>query len=111
MEAKRLSYKEADLFQYYVMSLTGVTSVKVYERTGDAAIVFSGSRENLIEEIQRFSYNRSGLSELVPKNSGRQLNQEYKEKCTTEELLYLLVHVNRLYIKEDCHRKGITPEK
>ena len=37
--------------------------------------------------------------------------QEYKEKCTTEELLYLLVHVNRLYIKEDCHRKGITPEK
>ena len=37
--------------------------------------------------------------------------QEYKEKCTTEELLYLLVHVKRLYIKEDCHRKGITPEK
>ncbi|MDO4278010.1 MAG: heavy metal translocating P-type ATPase [Lachnoclostridium edouardi] len=76
----QMTVRQADLFQYYVMSLTGVTSVKVYERTGDAAIVFSGSRENLIEEIQRFSYNHSGLSELVPKNSGRQLNQEYKEK-------------------------------
>lgn len=39
------------------------------------------------------------------------LFEEFKEKCTHEELLYLMIHVNRLYTKEDCNRKGITPEK
>lgn len=39
------------------------------------------------------------------------LYDEFKERCTKEELLYMLIHVNRLYIKEDCYRKGITPEK
>ena len=39
------------------------------------------------------------------------LFQEFNEKCTHEELLYLMIHVNRLYTKEDCNRKGITPEK
>lgn len=39
------------------------------------------------------------------------LFHEFNEKCTHEELLYLMIHVNRLYTKEDCNRKGITPEK
>lgn len=37
--------------------------------------------------------------------------QEFSESCTNEELLYLMIHVNRMYMKEDCNRKGITPEK
>lgn len=32
----------------------------------------------------------------------------FNKHCTKEELLYLMVHVTRLYIKEDCNRKGIT---
>lgn len=39
------------------------------------------------------------------------LNEEFKGKCSKEELLYLMIHLNRLYISEDCNRKGITPNK
>ena len=35
---KRMTYTQADLLQYYLESLDGVTAVKVYDRTADAAI-------------------------------------------------------------------------
>lgn len=38
------------------------------------------------------------------------LIDEFKEPCSNEELLYLMIHINRLYSKEDCNRKGITQE-
>lgn len=76
----KMSVREADILHDYLSSLPGVCSVKVYERTGDAAVAFDGDRMELLENIRRFSYKKDGLSELVPQNSGRELNQEYKEK-------------------------------
>lgn len=76
----KMSVREADILHDYLSSLPGVCSVKVYERTGDAAVAFHGDRMELLENIRRFSYKKDGLSELVPQNSGRELNQEYKEK-------------------------------
>ena len=77
---KEMSIRQADLLQYYLGALSGVTSVKVYERTGDAVVVFGGERADILEGIQQFSYDSEKLNELVPKNSGRELNCEYKEK-------------------------------
>lgn len=41
--------------------------------------------------------------------------EEYIKKefvdCSKDELLYLMIHINRLYSKEDCNRKGITPDE
>lgn len=76
----KMSVREADILHDYLSSLPGVCSVKVYERTGDAAVAFDGDRMELLENIRRFSFKKDGLSELVPQNSGRELNQEYKEK-------------------------------
>lgn len=39
------------------------------------------------------------------------LFKEFGERCPEEELLYLMMHVNQLYRKEDCNRKGITPKE
>lgn len=39
------------------------------------------------------------------------LKEELDMHLNDEELLYLILHVNRLCVREDCHRKGITPEK
>ena len=75
-----MSVRQADLFQYYLCTLPGVSSAKVYERTSDAVICFNGDRAAIIEGIRRFSYEDGRLEELVPKNSGRSLNEEYKEK-------------------------------
>lgn len=77
---QRMSLREADLLQYYLCSLPGVSDAKVYERTADAVVYYQGSRCEVIEGIRRFSYQDETLQELVPQNSGRALNQQYKEK-------------------------------
>nr|WP_130789844.1 heavy metal translocating P-type ATPase [Lachnoclostridium pacaense] len=77
---KGMNLRQADLLQYHISSLPGVGSVKVYERTADAVILFDGSRSEILEGICRFSYENERLNEIVPKNSARALNQEYGEK-------------------------------
>lgn len=37
------------------------------------------------------------------------LDKENNWKLSEEELLYLMIHINRLFMREDCNRKGITP--
>lgn len=77
---KEMSIRQADLVQYYLCTLPGVTGAKVYERTGDAVVLFQGCRKTVLDGIQRFSYGNERLEELVPRNSGRELNREYREK-------------------------------
>ncbi len=75
-----MTIRQADLLSYFLSSLPGVKEVKVYERTADAAIVYEGDRGALIQAMRRFSYEDQALNGLVPKDSGRALNREYKEK-------------------------------
>lgn len=77
---KEMSIRQADLLHYYLCTLPGVKAVRVYERTADAAVVYEGSRREILEGIQGFSYDNERIRELVPKNSGRALNREYKER-------------------------------
>ncbi len=71
---------------YYLENLPGVTLAKVYERTADAVICYSGDRKDILEGLQKFSYQDNQLEEIVPKDSGRELNAEYKEKADSESL-------------------------
>lgn len=80
----RLSVRQADLFSFYLASLPQVTAAKVYERIGDAAITYTGSKEDLIAEILRFSFDDEELNEIVPATSTRELNQEFQEKLVTK---------------------------
>ena len=77
---KEMSIRQADLLQYYLCALPGVKDAKVYERTADAVVVFEGDRGEILNGVRKFSYENERLQELVPKNSGRALNREYKEK-------------------------------
>ena len=52
---KRMTYTQADLLQYYLESLDGVTAVKVYDRTADAAIQLSGGAHRPLEGTAAFS--------------------------------------------------------
>lgn len=87
LNQKTMSIRQADLLQHYLELLPGVTGVKVYERTADAVILYDGERKHLIKSIQSFTYEDEKLSELVPKNSGRALNREYKEKLVQKTLI------------------------
>lgn len=89
---QRMSLREADLLQYYLCSLPGVSDAKVYERTADAVVYYQGSRHEVIEGIRKFSYQDETLQELVPQNGGRALNQEYKEKLIQKVVVRTVVN-------------------
>ncbi len=75
-----MSLRQADLLQYYLGTLPGVQNAKVYERTADAVIIYKGDRDEILERTRTFSYENKELEEVVPADSGRELNREYQEK-------------------------------
>lgn len=77
---RQMSMRDADILSFYLSNLKGVTAVKVYDRTADAVICYTGDRADILSAVQKFTYQDTKLRELVPKNSGRELNREYKEK-------------------------------
>ena len=89
----RMTIRQADLFSFYLSSLPQVKEAKVYERTGDAVIVYTGERSELIRQVLQFRFDDEALKELVPKNSGRAINQEYEEKLVEKVLVKLFTKV------------------
>lgn len=85
---KRMTYTQADLLQYYLESLDGVTAVKVYDRTADAAICYQGERTVLLKALQRFHYENVQAPSAVLANSGRELNSQYQEKLVNKILFH-----------------------
>ncbi len=83
---ERMSVTQADTLLYYLKSLESVTQVTVHERTADACICFMGDRGALIQALKRFRYESVEVPEAVLANSGRELNNEYKEKLASQVL-------------------------
>lgn len=88
MEQKQMSYKEADTLLYYLDTLEYVTQAKVYRRTADACVCFSGKRELLIQVLRKFRYTSVKVPDEVLTNSGRQLNDIYQEKLIGKVLFH-----------------------
>lgn len=84
-----MSYREADILQYYLERLEGVDQVKVYERTADAAIRFTGRRDEILQALRVFQYQDAEVPETVLEHSGRELNAVYREKLIYKVLLRL----------------------
>ena len=84
---KNMSYREADMLQYYLDSMKHVSSAKVNHSTCDAIVCYEGSREAMITALRRFHYETADVPESYLANSGRQVNEEYKEKLVDKVLL------------------------
>ena len=85
---KRMTYEQADILQYYLEGQQGVRSVKVYDRTCDAVVVYEQGREKLIEGLQRFRYADSNVPREVLENSGRKMNAEYQDKLADKIIFH-----------------------
>ena len=48
MDLKRISPKDADILQYYLLEQPCILAVKVYERNQDASICYTGKKEEVI---------------------------------------------------------------
>ena len=83
----RMTDRQADILQYYLEGCEMVLAAKVYERTQDAAISFSGERDAMLAALQKFSYEHVKMPDDVSELSGRRANREYLDKLAGKVLL------------------------
>ena len=92
-EQPRMTLLRADILEAYLRNTAGVADVTVHDRTGNAVILYTGSRGSVIKALADFSYDNSAA--LAPEHSVRALNREYEGKlifrvCRRYALKWLL---------------------
>ena len=75
-----MTLSQADVLEYYLLALEGVKSVKVYDRTRDAVVVYDGARAGVVRALAAFSFAKAEKLELVPEHTSRALNREFEDK-------------------------------
>lgn len=83
---KHMTYGEADTLLYYLSSLKNVTFAKVYERTADGIIYYTGEKQDIIDKLKRFRYEDIKVPAGLLENSGRELNAKYQGKLVHKVL-------------------------
>ena len=76
----RMTLHEADVLEYSLRSVQGVADVKVFDRTCDAVITYTGSRDALRRALAAFSFAAAEKRDLVPAHTPRELNREFEDK-------------------------------
>ena len=76
----RMTLRQADVLEYYLRAVDGVKSVKVYDRTRDAIVVYSAERESVIRALARFAFEKAEKMDLVPEHTSRELNREFEDQ-------------------------------
>lgn len=84
----RMTYAEADSLCWTLEKQKNITSVKVYERTADAVIYYTGDREDLINRLRKLRFEKEDVPKNVLSSSGRTLNSAYREKLIAKVLLH-----------------------
>jgi len=88
LEQWRMSCEQADTLLYYLQSLPGTKSAKVYERTGDAVVCYEMRREELLEALYGFQYEDVSMPDSFLETSGRALHARYQEKLVDKVLFH-----------------------
>lgn len=80
LACSRMSLAQADILEYYLREISGVQDVRVYDRTRDAVVYYSGSGAELLSAFAEFSFARAEQLQLVPEHTTRELNREFEDK-------------------------------
>ena len=83
----RMSLREADVLEYYLRAVPGVTKVQVLDRTCDAVISYSGPRADVTRALARFSFAAPEAAALAPDHTSRALNREFEDKLAGRVLM------------------------
>ena len=89
ISCKQMSCRDADILQYGLSVQPSVTMAKVYERSRDAVIGYTGERRDMIKLLQQFSVDNASVPEHVWQNSGRKVNRYYQEKIIWKVALHI----------------------
>ena len=75
-----MTLHQADVLEYYLRAQGGVRSVKVYDRTQDAVVLYDAERGSMLRALACFSFAKAEAMELVPEHTSRALNREFEDK-------------------------------
>lgn len=87
MAQPHMTFRQADLLQYYLQGLAFVTSAKVREKTCGAVVCYTGDRSQVVEALRRFEYGAVQPPPGMLENTGRELNARYREKLVLQVLI------------------------
>ena len=104
---REMTCEQADILAYYFEKLAYVDKVKVYEKSADIAISYIGDKNQVIQALQEFSYQKAEVPDAMLANSGRQMNEEYKEKL----IMTVLMHYGKQYFLPRPVRIALTAVK
>ena len=77
---KTMSLRQADLLEYYMKNVVGVTDVKVMDRTCDAVIFHDEAKAEIVKALSLFSFEKAETLGLVPEHTSRALDREFEDK-------------------------------
>ena len=79
-DVERMSLTEADVLEYYMKAVPGVRDVKVYDRTCDVVVVYTCSREEVVEALAAFSFKDEYVMARVPEHTGRASDRDFENR-------------------------------
>ena len=90
IDQKKMTCRQAEILLNTLSEIPGVTRVKVYERTCDAVVCYSGSRDTLIAALRHCSGQESASfgQELI--TTGRELNDDFRGRLVVKAGGYVL---------------------
>lgn len=75
-----MSLRQADLLEYYMKNVAGVSDVKVMDRTCDAVIFHNEAKAEVVKALSLFSFEKAETLGLVPEHTSRALDREFEDK-------------------------------
>ena len=82
LDCRRMTLHQADVLEYYLRDIDGVSEVTVFDRTQDAMITYRADRAALIRALAAFSFDKAEAMDLVPDHTARALNREFEDKLS-----------------------------
>lgn len=100
-DINRMSLAEADILEYYMKAVPGVKHVRVYDRTCDAVINYTCSREAVTEALSLFAFEDENARALVPEHTSRASDRDYENRLINKIMfrymrMFLLPHPLRV---------------
>lgn len=78
---------QADKLEYDLVAQDMILTAKVYERTGDVVITYTGERQILLSYLQTYYYSRKVEEDETLARSGRAMNRKYWDKLVNRVVL------------------------
>ena len=78
---------QADKLEYDLAAQDMILTAKVYERTGDVVITYTGERQILLSYLQTYYYSRKVEEDETLAHSGRAMNRKYWDKLVNRVVL------------------------